>query len=277
LIRDVIFVNPIGMVVEPIAPAAMHADDARAHDLSKDWTSEGRIALKQKVLSELPAWYSPLLHFAFPAIFGVGVVVASCLAVHGVTALQLLTIPLTFLMSNAVEWRAHKHALHKRHPIMPVLFERHTPMHHRLFVEGAMAINDWRELSMVLLPSFGVLAILSLQLPLVGLGFLFGLRNVALLFMATSMGYVLLYEWLHLAYHLPDESFIGRRALIRRLRQHHARHHNPKLMQRWNMNVTLPLFDWVFGTIHRHPSAIGSASTLPADRQPAAVARPHAD
>jgi hypothetical protein len=247
------------MVVEPIE----NADDARAHDLSKDWTPAGRIALKRKVLAELPRWYSPLMHFAFPAIIGTGVVVACCLALRNVTLLELLTIPITFVVSNAIEWRAHKHALHKRHPVMPVLFERHTPMHHRLFVEEAMAINDWRELSMVLLPSFGVLAILSLQLPLVGLGFLFGLRNVALLFMATSMGYVLLYEWLHLAYHLPDDSFIGRRALIRRLRQHHARHHNPKLMQRWNMNVTLPLFDWVFGTIHRQPTEATKKASSP--------------
>ena len=26
-------------------------------------------------------------------------------------------------------------------------------------------------------------------------------------------------------------------------------HHDPKLMQRWNMNVTVPLWDWVRGTV----------------------------
>jgi sterol desaturase/sphingolipid hydroxylase (fatty acid hydroxylase superfamily) len=86
---------------------------------------------------------------------------------------------------------------------------------------------------------------------------------------------VLVYEWLHLAYHLPDESFIGRRLLIRRLRQHHARHHNPKLMQRWNMNVTLPLFDWVFGTIHRQPTDAASKVAAVHGDSTHADSRPH--
>ena len=49
--------------------------------------------------------------------------------------------------------------------------------------------------------------------------------------------------------HLPPESFVGRRRLVRVLREHHARHHHPRLMQRWNFNVTVPLFDWLHGTI----------------------------
>ena len=58
----------------------------------------------------------------------------------------------------------------------------------------------------------------------------------------------LTYELSHLSYHLPEDSFIGRRPLVRALREHHRRHHHTALMQRWNFNVTLPLFDWVFRT-----------------------------
>ncbi|HUE39224.1 MAG TPA: hypothetical protein VMR29_06945, partial [Candidatus Binatia bacterium] len=57
------------------------------------------------------------------------------------------------------------------------------------------------------------------------------------------------YELSHLSYHLPPTSFVGRRWLVRVLRQHHARHHDPRLMQRWNFNVTIPFWDWVQGTI----------------------------
>jgi sterol desaturase/sphingolipid hydroxylase (fatty acid hydroxylase superfamily) len=32
------------------------------------------------------------------------------------------------------------------------------------------------------------------------------------------------------------------------LREQHRRHHHPRLMQRWNFNVTVPLWDWVRGT-----------------------------
>jgi hypothetical protein len=182
---------------------------------------------------------------------GLGVIVACAWFVRDLRPLELLTIPFTLVLSNAIEWHAHRDVLHKRSRLLPVLYERHTPVHHKLFATEDMAITDWRELRNVMLPAFGVLAILSLQLPLLGLALLFGLRNVALLFMATSMAYTLLYEWLHLAYHLPPDSFIGKRALIRRLRQHHTLHHDPKLMQRWNMNVTLPLWDWLRGTVYR--------------------------
>jgi hypothetical protein len=258
------------MVVEPISRTSREVrhqssdvseniDDLEGRRLSRDWTPAGREALREQILAQLPRWYSPLAHVLFPALVGVGVMIACIVSVRGLRKIELLTVPLTFLLSNMLEWRAHRHLLHKRHPIMPILFERHTPMHHRLYTEQTMAISDWRELSMVLLPSFGILAILSVQLPLLGLALLCGLRNVALLFMATSMGYVLAYEWLHLSYHLPSDSFIGRRPLIRWLRRHHARHHDPRLMQRWNMNVTIPLWDWLSGTIYR-PEGAGAVA-----------------
>jgi len=75
--------------------------------------------------------------------------------------------------------------------------------------------------------------------------------NLAALWVASSMGYVVAYEWLHLAYHVPADSPIGRSRLIGWLRRHHAMHHTPELMQRWNFNVTVPLADWVLGTIYR--------------------------
>jgi sterol desaturase/sphingolipid hydroxylase (fatty acid hydroxylase superfamily) len=67
--------------------------------------------------------------------------------------------------------------------------------------------------------------------------------------LATSAVYVVGYELSHLAYHLPEESVVYRLPLLRALRQHHARHHIPGLMQKANFNVTLPLGDLLFGTI----------------------------
>ena len=39
-------------------------------------------------------------------------------------------------------------------------------------------------------------------------------------------------------------------AILGVLRRHHAWHHTPELMQRWNFNVTVPLADWILRTIH---------------------------
>jgi len=62
---------------------------------------------------------------------------------------------------------------------------------------------------------------------------------------------VLSYEWLHLSYHLPPESRVGRLRPIRALCRHHALHHDPRLMQRWNFNVTVPFWDWVMRTTYK--------------------------
>ena len=60
--------------------------------------------------------------------------------------------------------------------------------------------------------------------------------------------YVIAYEVTHLLYHLP-EALVGDSRLVRVLKEHHARHHDPRLMQKWNFNVTVPLADWVLKTI----------------------------
>lgn len=77
---------------------------------------------------------------------------------------------------------------------MPALYDRHTPIHHRVYIHDDMELPDWRELALILIPLF----------------------------------YVVSYELLHMSYHLPRTSRVGR---------------NP--VQRWNMNVTVPLWDIV--------------------------------
>ncbi len=75
-----------------------------------------------------------------------------------------------------------------------------------------------------------------------------GRHDAAAVFVATGCAYVMSYEWLHLAYHQPPDSLVGRNRLISWLREHHANHHRPELMKNWNFNVTLPLWDYVRGT-----------------------------
>jgi sterol desaturase/sphingolipid hydroxylase (fatty acid hydroxylase superfamily) len=84
--------------------------------------------------------------------------------------------------------------------------------------------------------------------------------NVGALWVATTIAYVLAYEWLHLSYHLPEDGPVGRLALVRVLRRHHAIHHAPEFMQRWNFNVTVPLWDWIRGTLYRPARAAPDAA-----------------
>ena len=72
--------------------------------------------------------------------------------------------------------------------------------------------------------------------------------NVAWLAVATCMAYYLNYEWLHFAYHCPDDSAIARLPGVRTLRRGHRRHHARGCMARCNFNITYPVGDWLFGT-----------------------------
>ena len=218
-------------------------------------TKDARSEVRAGLMSHVPRWYSPTLHLLAPAAAGLAVITWALGRIEGLRAWEVALVPLFLVASNAIEWHAHRDVLHRRTWPFEELYVRHTPQHHAVFVSEDMFIREWREVKLVLLPAWGVLAIVVSGLPISLVFVLAGLRNVALLWAATIVAYVLLYEWLHLAYHLPADGPIGRLRVTRWLRRHHQRHHAPQLMQRWNFNVTFPLWDLLRGTVWRPEDA----------------------
>jgi Fatty acid hydroxylase superfamily len=216
-------------------------------------TEERRYAVRQKALAAIPWWYSPQGHLAATTGIGLVVLVASIVAIArldgGVTWTDLLVIPAVVLLANYYEWRVHRDVLHKRFWPFEVIYDKHTPMHHMIYVEEDMAIRDVKEFRLVLIPAAGVLGIVLGVAPLAIAIAHFWSPAAGWLFLLTVSLFMVSYEVLHLCYHAPADSFIGRRKIIARLRAHHARHHDPRLMQRYNFNVTVPLFDWIMGTM----------------------------
>ena len=205
--------------------------------------------LRASRAEERPRWYSPLCHLMAPTVFGLSLCCLGALSLEDVLWWEWLSVPVIWVFSNFIEWHAHRDLLHTSSKRLPILYEGHTLTHHRIFPAEDMAVRsraEWRE---VLLPPLAVVMLLGLLLPVFSGFWLLGLQNVAFLYMITGAAYVLSYEWLHLSYHLDPEGFIGSRRVIRALRSHHSVHHNPRFMKRWNMNVTIPLWDWVRGTI----------------------------
>jgi hypothetical protein len=206
-----------------------------------------REALRARWLAQIPPRYSPWLHLAMPSAVGVACVAAAAAIVREPGLDDALFVALTWGFANALEWRAHKSLLHHRVRGFELLFDRHTPHHHGLFPGDDMAVRSRQEWRFVLLPPWGVLLILAITAPIAA-ALAWVSTDYAALFVATSAVYVVSYEWLHLAYHLPPDGFVGRLPPIRWLRHHHATHHRPELMQKWNFNVTLPLWDLLRGT-----------------------------
>lgn len=208
-----------------------------------------REQFRAEMMAKIPRWYSPIGHFLGTAGVGVAATALAVSQIHALRWVELAIVPIVFVLSNLAEWHAHRNLLHRRWPLMGVLYDRHTPEHHRVYRYRDMALREVRELRLVLIPAAGVLGIVvSAVAPAAAVGWLLG-ANVGWLFLLTSALYVVSYELTHLSYHMPEDSFVGRRRFVRWMREHHARHHDPRLMQKWNFNVTVPLGDWLFGTL----------------------------
>lgn len=208
-------------------------------------------AIRRELVARIPRWYVPWVHLVGPSTIGLTLVVFAISRVRAPRPWELAVVPVLLVLFNLLEWALHRGVLHHRVLGLGFAFVRHTPEHHGAFDDGKLAVRDARELKLVLLPAFGVVGMIAGALPPALLLARVFSPNVGALWIATSVWYVLAYEWFHLSYHLPEDGFVGRLALVRVLRQHHALHHRAALMQRANFNITVPLWDWVLGTLAR--------------------------
>lgn len=201
------------------------------------------------IVGTIPPGYSPVVHFLVPAVLGLGAMVGALFRLSAVRPAELLTVPVALLLAFGFEWRVHQLVLHKRMPLLGTLYERHELAHHVIYVYDDLTMRSAREAWLVMMPPYAVVLVFLVDLPFALAAAALFTANVGCLFLATSMLFFLSYEWLHLSYHLPKDSVIGRARVVSLLREHHRRHHDPRLMKRWNFNVTLPLFDWIHGTV----------------------------
>ena len=209
-------------------------------------TAEYRRAYRAE---HVPPGYSGPLHFTLILGFVVAVIATGIYRLESVSALEWLTVPLTFLYANLAEYLGHRFVMHRRRPGLGLIFERHTLQHHRFFTHEAMRFDcsdDWR--AVLFPPMLMVFFATAFALP-VGLllTWLFS-ANVAWLFVVTALAYYGSYEILHFAYHQDDKSWILRLPGVQRMRRLHLKHHDPAVMQRANFNITWPICDWLFGT-----------------------------
>jgi hypothetical protein len=232
----------------PTAPEQDPGYEGVSGSPSRGLGSEMHERRRAAIMATIPQRYSAAVHLAIPTTLGCAALIGAVLLLKDLRLVELWTIPITLLGGFGLEWRVHKDVLHRRVPGLSLLYERHELAHHVTYTYDDLAMRDRRELWLILMPAYAiVIAFAMTSILAIAVAALFG-RNAALLMVATSMVFFLSYEWLHMAYHLPIESWIGRRSVIRTLRELHRRHHDPRLMKRWNFNVTVPLFDYIHRT-----------------------------
>lgn len=206
---------------------------------------------RARFLAATSAGYRPWLHLATPFVVGAAVI-GGCLAcLEGPGLKDLAAVPILWIVAIATEWRFHRDWLHRRRRPLQFLYEAHTVSHHAMYVDGAMEIADARELRGILFPPFAAPLLAVLVAPIAwGVAQLAG-RDFGLLLLAAAMLYLMTYEALHLAFHLPRAHPLRRLPIVAALAVHHARHHDPRRMQRANFGVTSALWDRVRGTVAR--------------------------
>jgi hypothetical protein len=196
--------------------------------------------------------YLGIAHGCFTFGVGIAVIIFALMSLHDVRPSEWLTVPLTFLYANLSEYFGHRGPMHHPRRGLRIIYERHAGQHHRFFTSESMTLEGVRDLKVVLFPILMItFFLLCFALPV---GLLLGWlasSNVAWLFVATAVVYFLNYEALHLIYHLPTTSVLGRLPVVVRLRRLHQLHHDPRLMAHYNFNITYPIGDLLFGTLWR--------------------------
>jgi len=216
----------------------------------------------------LPAGYSGVAHVLLVlGVAGGGIGAALALAVaRGGSWRDAWIVPLTLVVANVVEYLAHRGPMHHRTAVLHALHTRHSGRHHRFFVAEAMPFEGVRDLHAVLFPPVLLLFFGAIATGLGALVALFQPLPVAALFVASALGYYLLYEVLHFLYHVPPHWAAARWPGVRWLARLHRRHHDPRCMQDVNFNLVFPLCDRLAGTLDAGDAPAAAADSRGAIR-----------
>lgn len=211
--------------------------------------------------NEVKSWYHPYMHIAwnigilFLLTVGNAVMVQEWnLQVAGVYAFCLL-------LGNFTVWALHRYPLHHRYKWHSYSYERHTVMHHRYFTQDFITYEEDMDFFAVFFPMAVITGFALAVQPMFFFGFkyFFG-ENLAWAFASGTAGYFLLYEFVHWASHLKADHVLMKVPWLRYMRQHHIIHHNPRLMNRYNFDIVMPMMDALTGTMYKD-------QTLPKDDQ----------
>src|SRR5690606_18920230 len=121
---------------------------------------------------------------------------------------------------------------------------------HRFFTHEWMAAEHSRDYVIVLFPLWmhALLLVGMGGIVIAATGLWLG-PPAAAISLAGIASYILAYEWLHMAAHLPERFGVAKIPLLRFVYRHHRRHHDPRRMRHVNFSIFFPLGDLLFGTL----------------------------
>ncbi len=162
----------------------------------------------------------------------------------------ILLCPVYFLICNAFEYVLHRYPMHEKMKGLGFLYE-HLTVHHSFFYNDTYYYEQPRDYMAVFLPllyfSFITLVFSMASLTVYAVA---GLDN-ALFFAVVAYTYYLMYEVMHFSYHAKTGGFFKSIPWVEKSARLHLYHHRIDLMNKYNFNITFPIFDRLFNTIYK--------------------------
>jgi hypothetical protein len=220
----------------------------------EDVQSHAEAADRFERARHLEPGYSPWRHIG--STLAIAALLAALGAALAASALPLdwALMPIFFVVANLIEWSVHRFPMHR--PMTPrIMYKNHALAHHIAFTERNMPVREARELGLVMMPWYTMIGLFVVASPVMLLAAALRGAGLAGVFLLAAVLYFLAYETLHALYHLPaatlDRAVLGRLRVFRAMQAHHTHHHVLRRMSAVNFNVTVPLWDWAFGTRER--------------------------
>jgi hypothetical protein len=165
----------------------------------------------------------------------------------------LLAFPVGIIYASLAEWVIHRWLMHRPLLRFSHFYVGHAKIHHGIYqadetyVLGDRPAEDltlaWWAMPLPILSQVPLLLVLAAW---VGLPFGLGV------FVAFTV-YQTSYEYLHYVMHVPRGRWVERTAAFQWINAHHFQHHRK---HGTNLNVVLPLADFLFGTHRRSTEAV---------------------
>ncbi len=212
--------------------------------------SERQADFRREYRARVAGWYNGFVHVAVIYSIGAGALYIYIQHIENVRWWEWLTIPVVGLFCNIFEWFLHKYVMHR--PInakgLRAIYVRHTLNHHQFFSDREMRFRDHRDWRVTFFPPYALVVFILMSIPGAAVLYYLVSPNVGWLFISTTTGMYLIYEFMHFCCHVDENRFVRHCPFVNTLRRHHTAHHNTRLMMDVNMNLTFPIADWLFGT-----------------------------
>lgn len=235
------------------------AGDTAGLEISTSDMSDRQRGYRDTYRTRITGWYNGWLHVSVIYTIGFTALFIYIAGMQDITALEWMTVPLTFLMCNFFEWWIHRYIMHRpsKIPLFRAVYSRHTLMHHQFFTEKEMRFAGEHDFRVTFFPPYALVVFTLMSIPAaLVLGWLVS-ANVGWLFITTTTSMYLIYEFMHFCCHIDENAFVRHMPFVNTLRRHHTAHHNQNIMMERNMNLTFPIMDWLFGTSDLNRGLLG--------------------